>query len=380
MFFFFSFTDQFQNHTDVVKEAMSFGSPIMPGLLGGLWNESKKVRKKIMKCFSVCLEKPVSRTNYAPLIKSLVANKAAIIATSDNIVDIIKVFTEEARSCKIILEMLLEKALDCDELLMKLAPIFSFVGKNGIIQIGMHLTSALSEIENNLTKKLTIQTIMQNNGEALIGHIEEIPVWEAFVSGLNCQSNVSVLHNGIEKLPSCVFIDTMSENIGIIVTKKERLTELFNLLIDLSSLERINPEHLFSARNVILDILPLIDDSILIQVLYDVWGEDFFVKTKRSIAKSKKLPAGHTENQSLKWQKTVFFIEVSGNIKLAKMSSMLQPMALLLKKALHEQDQQDYTYILELLISCMLNIVDNFNQAEKEANPIDPELIVQCIR
>ena len=62
-----------------------------------MWNDGR-----IMKCFSVCLEKPVSRTNYAPLIKSLVVNKAAIIATSDNIEDIIKVFTEEARSCKII--------------------------------------------------------------------------------------------------------------------------------------------------------------------------------------------------------------------------------------------------------------------------------------
>ena len=59
-----------------------------------------------------------------------------IAATSDNIVEVIKAFTDETRSYRTILEALLEKALECDELLIKLSPMFSFVGKNGIIQIG----------------------------------------------------------------------------------------------------------------------------------------------------------------------------------------------------------------------------------------------------
>ena len=89
---------------------MDFGSTIIPGLLGGLWNPSKKVRKRVLRCLATCLEKPVARTNYAPLVKALVTNQAAISATSDNIDEVIKAFAEETRSSGTILESLLDKA------------------------------------------------------------------------------------------------------------------------------------------------------------------------------------------------------------------------------------------------------------------------------
>ena len=359
---------------------MSFSSPIIPSLLGGLWNESKKVRKKVLKCFSTCLEKPVARTNYAPLLKALVTNKAAISLTTDNIPEVVKAFKEETRSSSTILDNLLEKAMDCDELFLKLSPIFSFLEKNGAIQLALHLTATLAEIEENSNKRTLLQTILQTNGKLMVNHLEEVSVWEAFTSGLKCQSTASMLHNGIDKLPSCVFIDTLSDNIDVLIDTKitTKMVELFHMLVDLSSLETISPEQLASARHVILELLPSLEDSVLLQVFYDVWGEDLFVKSRRGAAKGKQ-PITNLSNPSLKWQKTVFFIEVASQ-KFANMSSMLHPLSVLLKKALHEQAEQDHTYILELLIGCMLSIVDNFDQAEKEANPLDPELIVQCIR
>ena len=363
---------------------MDFGSTIIPGLLGGLWNPSKKVRKKVLRCFAACLEKPVARTNYAPLVKALVTNQAAISATSDNIDEVIKAFAQETRSSGTILESLLDKALECDELLMKLSPIFKYVGRKGMEQIAMHLTNAIADIEENATKRTLVQTILQNIGQALIEHFEETPVWETLTTGLSCPSTVTILHNGIDKLPCCVFLDIMSENCDTLVTKQTRLPELFNLLLDLSANEKTTPEHLGSARTLILDILPVIEDSVMIQVLYDIWGEDFFVKSKRSIAATKNKTTTtptHLVDQPKKWLKTVFFIEVTNNSKLSKMSSMLQPLALLLKKGLHEQNNvPDHSYILDLLISCMLNIVDSFNEVDKETHPLDPELIVQCIR
>ena len=133
---------------------MDFGSTIIPGLLGGLWNPSKKVRKRVLRCLATCLEKPVAQTNYAPLVKALVTNQAAISATSDNIDEVIKAFAEETRSSGTILESLLDKALDCDELLMKLSPIFNYVGKKGMEQLSMHLTNAIADIEENATIQL----------------------------------------------------------------------------------------------------------------------------------------------------------------------------------------------------------------------------------
>ena len=365
---------------------MDFGSTIIPGLLGGLWNPSKKVRKRVLRCLATCLEKPVARTNYAPLVKALVTNQAAISATSDNIDEVIKAFAEETRSSGTILESLLDKALDCDELLMKLSPIFNYVGKKGMEQLSMHLTNAIADIEENPTKKTLVETILQHNGQALIEHFEEPPIWETFTTGLSCPSTATILHNGIDKLPCCVFLDIMSESCGNLVTKKTRLPELFNILLDLSANEKTSPEHLGAARTLILDILPFIEDSVMIQVLYDIWGQDFFVKSKRSIAAAKNSQRttstpNHLLDQPLKWLKTVFFIEVTNNSKLAKMPSMVQPLALLLKKGLHEQNNvPDHSYILDLLISCMLNIVDSFNEVDKETHPLDPELIVQCIR
>ena len=375
----------FHSQADVVKEAMSFASPIIPSLLGGLWNESKKVRKKVLKCFSTCLEKPVARTNYAPLLKVLVTNKAAISLTTDNIPEVVKTFKEETRSCSTILDNLLEKAMECDELFMKLSPMFSFLEKNGAIQLALHMTANLAEIEENSKKRTLLQTILQTNGKLMVNHLDEVSVWEAFISGLKCQSTASMLHNGIDKLPSCMFIDTLSDNIEVLIDAKSKATkmvDLFHMLVDLSALETISPEQLASARHVILQILPSLEDSVLLQVFYDVWGEDIFVKSKRGAAKGGKQQqiTANLTNPSLKWQKTVFFIEVAASQRLANMSSMLHPLSVLLKKALHEQAEQDHTYILDLLIGCMLSIVDNFDQAEKEANPLDPELIVQCIR
>ena len=91
------------NNLDIVKSAISFDSAIIPGLIGGLWSDSKKVRKKIIKCFEIMLEKPVARANYTPLLKAFVNNKAAILSTSDNIPDVIKTFTEETRTSPTIL-------------------------------------------------------------------------------------------------------------------------------------------------------------------------------------------------------------------------------------------------------------------------------------
>ena len=87
-------------------------------MLGGLWNDSKKIRKKIIKCFEIAVAKPVSRAKYTPLAKAIINNKAAILATSDNIKEVIESFAQETRSSSNILVGLLDEATKCDELMV----------------------------------------------------------------------------------------------------------------------------------------------------------------------------------------------------------------------------------------------------------------------
>ena len=206
----------------------------MPGLFGGLWSDSKKVRKKIIKSFEVALEKPVARTKYAPLLKAVISNKAAILATSENIPDFIKAFTKEGRSSNAVLEAFLDEAMKCNELMIRMCPIFAFLEKDGLVQLALHATSLLADISNSKMKKDTLEAILVTVGAALAKNMKEASIWEFFLNGIKLQSGEYLQHNGLKKLIPSAVIDTITEHCPAGDLPPSGAKDLLKTLLELS--------------------------------------------------------------------------------------------------------------------------------------------------
>lgn len=368
----------FENKTDVVKAAMSFSSPIVPCLLAGLRCDSKKIRKKILVGFEVAMKKPVARANYAPLVKALVANKPALVATADNLVEVMVAFAEETRSTQATMHAILGEAVKSDELLAKIAPILGCLDKTGIVELAMYATVLMAKLDDG--NKRTFEAILDSVIiPKMVENMSDGNVWEFLSTGMRSPLALSIQYNGLNKSPACALIDVLSDCFDKSdYESSDRLKELFASLIELSSIENIAPEHLASARGLILTLLTRLDASIFGELLRNIWGEAFF-SVKGSIKAKRATTATQSEDDDSKWLKTTFLLEVSQK-KFVETRDLLQPLAVLLKTALHEQDHRDHAYVLDLLISTLLNIVDSLTASEKESNPLDPELIVQCIR
>ena len=213
----------------------------MPGLLGGLWSDSKKVRKKIIKCFDIALEKPVSRAKYTPLAKAIVNNKASILATSENLPEVIEAFAQETRSSNTILLALLDEAIKCDELLVRMGPIFAFLDKNGLIQLALHATTLLAGISLVKSKQNALESILANIGSALAKNLGEPSIWEFFLNGIKSQSADLVQHNGMKKLIACAVMDTISDYCTSEKIEPSYGKELLKTLLELSRCSKYFP-------------------------------------------------------------------------------------------------------------------------------------------
>ena len=129
--------DTFDNSQEM-KKIMSFESQVIPGLVAGLLSASKKVRKKAIKCCQKALENPVTRSNYAPLLKFLVAHKEAILANPNNLADTMKSFQDENRAYNSVMTALVDTALATNELLIALSKMFKYLESKNLIDIGKY--------------------------------------------------------------------------------------------------------------------------------------------------------------------------------------------------------------------------------------------------
>ena len=244
-------TDVFDKRTDVVKKSMSFESQVIPGLMGGLWSASKKVRKKTIKCCQKALEKPVARANYAPLLKIVIAHKEAVLANPDNLVDAMKNFQEENRSFNAIMLALVETALGTNELLIALSKMFKYVESKSLIAIALHLTALLAKVDHDSLARKTLEAVLANLGSSLIRCLGETgPVWDFFESGLRSMSVTMIQHNGLDKSVACAVIDTMIDSAPENETCNAP-SSLSYALIELSKEDNVTAEHLASARKLL---------------------------------------------------------------------------------------------------------------------------------
>ena len=366
-------TDVFDKRTDVVKKSMSFESQVIPGLMGGLWSPSKKVRKKTIKCFQKALEKPVARANYAPLLKIVIAHKEAVLANPDNLVDAMKNFQEENRSFNAIMLALVETALGTNELLIALCKMFKYVESKSLIAIALHLTELLAKVDHDSLARKTLEAVLANLGSSLIRCLDETPVWDFFESGLRSLSLTMIQHNGLDKSVACAVIDTM-------IHSAENEEEILNAacapslcyaLIELSKEDNVTAEHLASARKLLQNLL---SEKAKISLLTNIWGDGFFGPS----ATNKKKALSISDEVS-KWRMTNFYLETIFHNQLGQ-ADLIQPLSLLLKRALQQNNQTDHSYSLDLLISSLLEITNTLKPEVKEDNPMDTELVVQCIR
>ena len=367
----------FETRSDVTKKIMSFESSVIPGLIGGLWSESKKVRKRTIKCFHSIMDKPVARANYAPLLKIIISQKQAILANPENLVETVKNFQEENRSFNVVMDALVDAALETKELLVALSPMFKYLSGKSLVQIALHLTGLLAKCDDDSVACKTLAKVLDQIGTVLMHHIDENPIWEFFESGLKSRSLTTFSHHGVDKILACAVIDTMKEYVD---EKKEkssmdisRVRSLVYALIELSKEDTATAaEHLASARTLLQ--LLLADNDI--KVLEDIWGPGFFPSGKKSAPPAK---ATTLTDEKDKWQMTNFYLETVFT-QLGQYPHLLNPLSFLLKRALHQQNQVDHSYTLDLLISALLEIVNTLDPEAKESNPMDSELIVQCIR
>ena len=367
-----------------IKKIMSFESSVIPGLIGGLWSESKKVRKRTIKCFHKIMEKPVARANYAPLLKMIISQKQAILADPENLVETVKSFQDENRSFNAIMDALVDAALGTEELLVALSPMFKPLSSKSLVQIALHLTGLLPKIDNDTIARKTLAKVLDQIGTVLMHHIEENSIWEFFESGLKSRSLTTFSHHGVDKIFACAVIDTMIDYVN---EKKDkaasidisRLRSLVYALIELSKEDTATAaEHLASARNLLQ--LLLADNDI--KVLNDIWGPGFFPSSSAVAGKRSATPAKTKTtiaDEKDKWQMTNFYLETVFT-QLGEYPHLLNPLSFLLKRALDQQHEVDHSYTLDLLISALLEIVSTLNPEAKEGNPMDSELIVQCIR
>ena len=99
---------------------------------------------------------------------------------------------------------------------------------------------------------------------------------------------------------------------------------------------------------------------MILEAFQDIWGNDVLVSVssdpsskKMPIKKRRPFPTDAMEPE--KWQMTVFFLEISQDLS----SNFLVPLAILLDRALNQQDQSDHAYVLDLLISKLIDITDH---------------------
>ena len=377
----------FEANIEIAKSSMSFGSPVVPSMLGGLFNSSKKVRKNVLKAFDNGLKHPVARASYTPLIKTLVSNMPSIIATPENIIGVLGSFVQETRSSNAIFEAILEEALKCDELLAKLAPLLSFVSDAGLDQIALHMTTLLSQSaseDRGHTQCLALEKVIGEIGLNFAKKTEQSPVWEFFLNGIKKKEKLTLSHCGMIKTVNCALLDTLSD--GLVHHSVEIPSnigqDLFKVLIDMSQDADLDTEQLASARTLIRALMIKIDEPIVLKVFHDIWSGVLLpvADQKKTPLKKRKGVAENNDNlEPEKWLMTTFFLEVTQGQN-AINANFLKPLSTLLAKALHQQTTTDHTYILDLLISTLLSIVDKLNAKEKENHPLDSELIVRCIR
>ena len=124
--------------------------------------------------------------------------------------------------------------------------------------------------------------------------------------------------------------------------------------------------------------MPLLDASVILNAFQDIWGNDVMTGTmgSKNTPLKKRRPFPSDVKEPEKWHMTIFFLEISHGLK----SNFLVPLATLLDRALNQQEQSDDAYVLDLLIATLIDITDHLTPEEKEKNPIDPELVIRCIR
>ena len=100
---------------------------------------------------------------------------------------------------------------------------------------------------------------------------------------------------------------------------------------------------------------------MILGAFQDIWGNDVLVSVGSDPSSSKKMPIKKRRPfptdamEPEKWQMTVFFLEISQDLS----SNFLVPLATLLDRALNQQEQSDHAYVLDLLISKLLDITDH---------------------
>ena len=100
---------------------------------------------------------------------------------------------------------------------------------------------------------------------------------------------------------------------------------------------------------------------MILEAFQDIWGNDVLVSVSSDPSSSKKMPIKKRRPfptdamEPEKWQMTVFFLEISQDLS----SNFLVPLAILLDRALNQQEQSDHAYVLDLLISKLLDITDH---------------------
>ena len=370
-----------EEKSDLAKTIMSFKSNVIPHLISGLADASKKVRKAVLSCLEEFLTKPVARTQYASLIKHIVNSKANLMATSANYVDVIKAFIEENRSTTTVLHALQEAAMASEaDLFPKMAAILSLAGKDNkksIVELAMFGTGLFAD-----AKMQPLQALLNHCIPAFLEHIGEKPVWEFFVNGTASDITNKIIVNGIAVTPACGLLEQVAKNLNDL--QEVEAQEMLAVLIDLSRKKTIvDSSHLMSARNAIAALMPNISVKVIHDLLVTIWGKAFFTKatSKAKSGGQQKSTYGEEDGDDVSWLKTTFLFEVSQE-KLDEngASVMIKPMSVLLKKALFEQDQCDLAYVLDLLVSSTLRTVEALNPDDLEKNVLDPELVVQCIR
>ena len=371
----------FDENADLVKKAMSFDSPIIPGLFGGLWSDSKKVRKKILSCMEVAMQKPVSRSNYATFVRALITSKAAIADTPDNIKSVILSFKEECRSSQNTFEALLDGCLGCNEMLSRLAPIMPMLESKGLVQLAQHSTELLATYSGDKIKKSAFEAILVHLIAPFLEHIDEPSIWEFLSAGVSKTDGEPIFYQECEMSPSCAIIDAMTTGLKLIKKlDSKRGEQLFDLLVNMSG-NVTDAAQLASSRNLLLALLPMLENSSVFATFKNIWGEGVFkpiISQKTPLKKRKPLPIDNSVPEPEKWHKTNFFLEVLSTTSIS--SEFVGPLSTLLGKALAQQDQIDHNYTMDLLISTLLSIVDKLTAEQKEQLPLDSELVIRCIR
>ena len=110
---------------------------------------------------------------------------------------------------------------------------------------------------------------------------------------------------------------------------------------------------------------------MILEAFQDIWGNDVLVSVSSDPSSSKKMPIKKRRPfptdamEPEKWQMTVFFLEISQDLS----SNFLVPLAILLDRALNQQEQSDHAYVLDLLISKLLGLNLQFFVEKKPNAP-----------